>query len=66
MLFDGENALAFEAGDPLGLADCIARALAQPSLRHRLARAGQRMVYERFTLTRMVDDLEKWLQAIPR
>ena len=64
MLFDGENALAFEAGNPLGLADCIARVLDQPPLRHRLARAGQQMVLEQFTLTRMVDDMEEWLKAI--
>jgi len=66
MLFDGENALVFQAGDATSLADCIARVINEPSMRWRLALAGQQMILERFTLKRMVDDVEKWLQAIGR
>jgi glycosyltransferase involved in cell wall biosynthesis len=64
MLFDGENAMVFQAGDALSLADCISRALDDPSLRYRLARAGQQTVLEQFTLSRMADDMEAWLGAI--
>ena len=66
MLFDGENALVFQAGDAASLADCITRVLDEPSLRYRLARAGQQLVLERFTRKRMVDDMEKWLRTLSK
>jgi glycosyltransferase involved in cell wall biosynthesis len=64
MLFDGENALTFEAENADSLADCISRALAEPALRQRLAHAGQQMVLERFTLERMLKETEAWLEGI--
>lgn len=64
MFDNGQNALTFKAEDAVGLANQIERALLDPALRRRLACAGQRTVLERFTLGRMIDDLEVWLQQI--
>jgi glycogen(starch) synthase len=64
MLANGQNALTFKAEDAEGLADHITRVLDDPSLRLRLARAGQQTVLERFTLERMVDDIERYLMDI--
>ncbi len=64
MLFDGENGLAFQPGDAQGLADCISRAMDDHALQRRLAQEGQKMVLERFTLNRMVDEYETWLEGI--
>jgi len=62
MLHDGINALVFAPDDAAQLADCIVRLQHDPALRLRLADAGQRTVLECFTLERMVDQMEAWLQ----
>ena len=64
MLQDGANALLFPSGDPEGLANCIQRLQRDPHLRGRLAEAGRQTVLARFTLPRMVDDMEAWLSEI--
>jgi glycosyltransferase involved in cell wall biosynthesis len=64
MLFDGENALTFQEEDAAGLAEGIVRALDDPAMRWRLAQAGQEMVLERFSLDRMVSELEAGLESI--
>ena len=64
MLVNGENALTFEAGDAVGLANQIAYVLDEPELRLRLVDAGRNQVLERFTLERMVDNMETWLGSI--
>ncbi|MGD2158109.1 MAG: glycosyltransferase family 4 protein [Anaerolineales bacterium] len=64
MLVNGENALTFKAEDAAGLADHIISVLEDPSLRLRLARSGQDMVLRKFTLTRMVDDIESYLSKV--
>ena len=61
MLVHGENSLTFKPGDFKGLADHISRILHDLQLREMLARSGQSMVLERFTLDRMVDELETLL-----
>jgi glycogen synthase len=66
MLSKDENALTFCAEDAAGLAFQIERALAEPGLRTQLAQAGQQTALARFTLDGMVDNVEKWLQGIPR
>jgi glycosyltransferase involved in cell wall biosynthesis len=66
MLFDGENALTFQEEDAEGLARNIVRALDDPRMRWRLAKAGQGMVMERFSLDRMVRELKLWLESIVR
>jgi glycogen(starch) synthase len=64
MLSDGQNALTFEPGDVEHLALQIKKAAGDPSLRLELARAGQQMVLEWFTLDRMVREIEQYLMDI--
>jgi glycogen(starch) synthase len=64
MLVDGANALVFPPEDADGLAARVLRLQREPDLRTRLTEAGQRTVLERFTLERMVDDMETWLEEI--
>jgi glycogen(starch) synthase len=66
MLVHGQNALTFRAEDVESLVNHIARASDDPSLRLRLARAGQRMVLERFTLQRMATEIDQYLQNIAK
>jgi glycosyltransferase involved in cell wall biosynthesis len=66
MLQNNQNALTFQAGDARGLADQVEQILSDPTLLKRLARAGQRTVLERFTLDRMVNEIESWLEGILR
>jgi len=58
------NALTFEAGDPIGLAKQIERLAWDPALAQCLADAGRRTVLERFTLGRMVNEIESFLEQI--
>ena len=64
MLTNEENSLTFRAGDAEGLARQIERVLREPALASRLAHAGQRMVLERFSLRRMTEDIERWLESL--
>lgn len=64
MLADGVNALTFPPGDAAALAERIIQLRDAPALRQRLAEAGRKTVLERFTLDRMVDEIEAWLQEI--
>lgn len=66
MLEDGVNALVFPAEDAPQLAECIQRLRRDPALRSRLVQAGRRTVLNRFTLDRMVDEIEVWLEGIVR
>jgi glycogen(starch) synthase len=64
MLVHGQNALTFRAEDVESLVNHIARASDDPSLRLCLARAGQQMVLERFTLQRMATEIDQYLQNV--
>lgn len=64
MLEDGVNALVYPPDDAALLADAILRLKRDPDLRTRLAHNGQCTVLERFTLERMVDEMETWLAEI--
>jgi glycogen synthase len=59
ILVDGKTGLTFPAGDAEQLAAQIQRLAQNPGLRNTLADAGQRCVIENYTLSRMVDQLEK-------
>jgi glycosyltransferase involved in cell wall biosynthesis len=58
ILHDGENGLVFEAENAPMLAEKMAALLNDYDWRVQLAQAARRTVEERFTLSRMVDELE--------
>lgn len=64
MLRDGLNALVYEPDNAMQLAAKILTLKCDPEMRQRIAEAGCQMVQERFTLSRMVDELETWLEEI--
>jgi glycosyltransferase involved in cell wall biosynthesis len=64
ILTDGENGLLFAPGNAEDLAQKIARLAADPELRQRLALAGRQIVVERFTRTKMMDEIEGYLQEV--
>jgi glycogen(starch) synthase len=64
ILRDGETGLAFAPEDADGLADQVARLIADPELRSQLARAGRDVVLNHFTLDRMVAEIEAYLQEV--
>jgi len=64
ILRDGENGLTFAAEDAAGLTRQIRRLVFAPDLVQRLAEAGRRTVLEKFTLDRMVDEIEDYLDEI--
>jgi glycosyltransferase involved in cell wall biosynthesis len=61
MLDNHQNALTFLPADAAGLADQVECVLNDPVLLKRLADAGQQLVLGRFTLDRMVDNVEAFL-----
>ncbi len=66
VLTDGENGLLFVPGDGEDLARKITQLAQDPNLRRKLANAGQQTVRERFTMTRMMDQVESYLQEVAR
>lgn len=64
MLVAGQNALTYQAGNAVGLADQIAWAVAHPAEVEQIAVQGQQMVLERYTLERMIGAMEEYLQAV--
>lgn len=58
ILIDGENGLVFEAGDSAMLAEKIKLITGDFSLRKMLAKAARKTVEERFSLDRMVSEIE--------
>ncbi len=56
--------LTFEAENAHQLANQLERLAKYPDLLPQLSAAGRKMVLERFTLTRMVDDIETYLEKI--
>ena len=66
ILADGENGLLFAAGDAEDLAKKIICLATDPKLHWRLALAGQQIVRERFTKTKMMDEIESYLQEVFR
>ena len=64
ILTDGENGLLFAPGSVEDLAQKIICLADDPGLRRRLALAGQRTVAERFTVVKMIDEMESYLQEI--
>lgn len=57
-----DESLLFQPEDAEGLAERIYKVKSDTNLRLGLVQAGRQMVLERFTLDRMVEDLEKYLE----
>jgi glycosyltransferase involved in cell wall biosynthesis len=64
ILTDGETGLTFAPEDAGGLAEQIARLIADPDLCRRLAQAGRQTVLQNFTIDRMVKEIEAYLQEV--
>jgi glycogen(starch) synthase len=66
VLVEDKTGFTFPAGDAEALARQIRRLLDEPLLRAELADAARRIVRERFTFQRMVDEIEAFLLDIDR
>jgi glycosyltransferase involved in cell wall biosynthesis len=66
ILSDGQNGLLFAPGDSDDLAQKITTLAADAGLRRRLALAGLKTVMEQFTWTKMMDEIEGYLQEVVR
>src|SRR6266496_569033 len=64
ILTDGENGLLFSPSDAGDLAQKIVCLTDDPRLRQKLALAGQQTVEKRFTKTKMMDEIEGYLQEV--
>jgi glycosyltransferase involved in cell wall biosynthesis len=64
ILMDGENGLLFVPGSVEDLAQKITCLADDQGLRRRLALAGQQTIAERFTLVKMMDEIESYLQEV--
>jgi glycogen synthase len=64
VLVHDETGLAFPAGNARALAEQMSRLSADHVLRERLARAGCETVRARFTLSRMVTEIEQYLEHL--
>jgi glycosyltransferase involved in cell wall biosynthesis len=61
---DNENGLLFAPGDSHDLAEKIARLIDDVDLRRRLSRAGWQTIADDFSLSRMIDQYEDYLQKV--
>lgn len=61
LLIPDKTGLVFPAGDALGLAKQIARAIKEPDLMERLISAGRKAVEENFDIRKTVLNVEKYL-----
>lgn len=61
ILKEGETGLTFPPDDPQALAEQLAHAINSPDFCDRVAREGQRIVLEHFTLDRMVNEIDSYL-----
>jgi len=59
ILLDGENGLIFEPENSAMLAEKINLIASEPVLREKLAKAARKTVEERFSLDRMVTEIEE-------
>lgn len=61
---DGIDGFLVEPGDIDSAADRLAELAAKPALRHRLGEAGRVRVRERYSVSRLVDDVDRLYQAL--
>jgi glycosyltransferase involved in cell wall biosynthesis len=64
---DGKSGLVVPTGSVDGLADALARLIANPALRARMGQMGRRRAVELFSVERMVSDVERvYAKLLPR
>jgi glycosyltransferase involved in cell wall biosynthesis len=61
IIVDGENGLLFTPNDPDELAKKLVTLADDPALRAKIASAGKQTILERFTMTKMMDEIESYL-----
>jgi glycosyltransferase involved in cell wall biosynthesis len=64
IIVDGENGLLFTPNDPEDLAKKIAYLVDDPQSCDQLGYAGRKTILERFTMTKMMDEIENYLQEV--
>jgi len=64
IIVDGENGLLFMPNDSEDLAKKIACLLNDPESHNRIGYAGRQTILERFTMTKMMDEIESYLQDV--
>lgn len=64
IIVDGENGLLFQPNDPDELATKLNSLADDLELRTKIANAGRRTILERFTMTKMMDEIESYLQDV--
>jgi glycosyltransferase involved in cell wall biosynthesis len=53
-----------EAGDTAGAADRLAELAADPTLRSRLGESGRVRMFERYSVSRLVDDVDRLYRSL--
>ena len=66
ILVDGENCLIFPFGDADALAEQMERLIKEPGLVVKLGQNARRLIEERFTLERYLDETEDLLKSVMR
>jgi glycosyltransferase involved in cell wall biosynthesis len=61
---DGEDGFLVEAGDVDGAAARLAELARDPALRHRLGASGRARVVERYSVARLVDDVDRLYRSL--
>ncbi|MDQ2692868.1 MAG: glycosyltransferase family 4 protein [Chloroflexota bacterium] len=64
IIVDGKNGLLFAPNDPEDLAKKIAYLLNDPESRKQMRSAGRQTILDRFTMTKMMDQIESYLQEV--
>lgn len=64
VIVDGQNGLMFTPHDDEDLANKIGYLADNPERRSKIAGAGRQTILERFTMTKMMDEIESYLQDV--
>jgi glycosyltransferase involved in cell wall biosynthesis len=64
IIVDGENGLLFTPNDPEDLAKKLAHLTDEPEARKQMSYAGRQTILDRFTMTKMMDEIESYLQDV--
>jgi glycosyltransferase involved in cell wall biosynthesis len=64
VIMDGENGVLFMPNDPRELAKKIAQLVDDPECRNQMGYAGRQTILEQFTMTKMMDEIESYLQEV--